>query len=112
MTIPAPVEIESVESGSLAEQAGIKAGDRLVSINRKRVRDVIDLMVYGSDPELRIVVQRGPERISYLLHRERIGRHHWGSGSNRCGCAPAEQMSFLFCPSVAQRTEETALPQG
>lgn len=69
MTIPAPVEIESVESGSLAEQAGIKAGDRLVSINRKRVRDVIDLMVHGSDPELRIVVQRGPERISYLLHR-------------------------------------------
>lgn len=65
----APVDIESVEEKSLAARAGIRAGDRLVSINRRRVRDAIDLMVHGSEPDLRVVVQRGAERISHLIER-------------------------------------------
>lgn len=65
----APVDIESVEEKSLAAQAGIRAGDRLVSINRRRVRDAIDLMVHGSEPDMRVVVQRGAERISHHIER-------------------------------------------
>jgi putative radical SAM enzyme (TIGR03279 family) len=69
MKIPAPVEIESVETDSLAAKAGIRAGDRLVSINRKRVRDAIDLMVHSSEPDMRVVVQRGAERLSHHIER-------------------------------------------
>lgn len=63
------VEIETVEQGSLAEQAGIRPGDRLISVNRRRVRDAIDLLFYGSEPDLRLVVQRGEERTSYHIDR-------------------------------------------
>lgn len=69
MNIVRPVVIEAVQDGSLAGVAGIRSGDRLVSINRKRVKDALDLLVHGSDPELRIVVQRGTERISYHIER-------------------------------------------
>ncbi len=63
------VEIETVEPGSLAEQADIRAGDLLVSVNRRRIRDAIDLLYYGGDPELRLVVERGGERVSYHISR-------------------------------------------
>ncbi|KAF0182929.1 MAG: PDZ domain protein [Nitrospirae bacterium] len=63
------VEIETVEPGSLAEQSGIRAGDRLVSLNRRRVRDAIDLLFYGSEPELRLAIQRGDKQISCYIDR-------------------------------------------
>jgi putative radical SAM enzyme (TIGR03279 family) len=69
ISVCTPVEIEKVIPQSPAAQAGIKAGDRLLSINRKQVRDVIDLMVYGGEPELRIVIQRKKERITCIVRR-------------------------------------------
>jgi len=55
------VEIEEVASGSIGAAAGLLAGDRLVSINGRRIRDSIDLMYYGNEPELDLLVGHGNE---------------------------------------------------
>ena len=46
--------ITEVESGSLAERAGIKSGDELISINGKIIRDVLDYKFYSYDRRLKI----------------------------------------------------------
>ncbi|HTZ19179.1 MAG TPA: DUF512 domain-containing protein [Dissulfurispiraceae bacterium] len=53
------VEIEEVVTGSTAAEAGLRPGDRLVSINGGRIRDAIDLMYFGNDPALEIHANRG-----------------------------------------------------
>jgi putative radical SAM enzyme (TIGR03279 family) len=41
--------IESVEPGSLADSAGLRAGDDVLAINGHRLRDVIDAQFYSAD---------------------------------------------------------------
>lgn len=41
--------IEAVEPGSLADRAGLRAGDDLIAINGHVLRDVIDAQFYGAD---------------------------------------------------------------
>ncbi|MFO0752635.1 MAG: DUF512 domain-containing protein [Thermodesulfovibrionales bacterium] len=60
----AGVEVEQVLRGSLAEKAGVLPGDRLIALNGHRVRDSIDLMFYGSEPEPVFLVGRGGEQLS------------------------------------------------
>ncbi len=55
--------ITEVESGSLAELAGIVAGDELVSINGKPIRDVLDYKFYSYDKRLKIELRRKTVRI-------------------------------------------------
>ncbi|HMK43095.1 MAG TPA: DUF512 domain-containing protein, partial [Dissulfurispiraceae bacterium] len=78
MRSPAGSEIEAVEPDSLADRAGIRPGDRLVSLNRKKVRDSLDLMFYGNEPELKAVVLRRGERLFFLL--DRTSAPHAGIG--------------------------------
>ena len=40
--LPKPALIEAVEAGSIGEELGLEAGDKLLSINGKRPRDLID----------------------------------------------------------------------
>ncbi len=55
--------ITEVESGSLAERAGIVAGDELVSINGKPIRDVLDYKFYSYDKHLKVELRRKTVRI-------------------------------------------------
>lgn len=52
------VEIESVQPGSLAEHAGLREGDVIVSMNGSPVRDVIDFMFHRATEELDIEYRR------------------------------------------------------
>lgn len=52
------VIIEEIKEKSPAQKAGLKKGDRILSINGSRIRDFIDLLYYGSDSELKIKVKR------------------------------------------------------
>ncbi len=58
------VEIEQISKGSIAERAGLRPHDYLVSINGHEVRDAIDLMFYGAEPDLKLQVKRGKEKIT------------------------------------------------
>ncbi len=57
--------IAAVEPGSLGEEAGLQAGDRLVAINGHRLRDVIDVQFYSAEERLELLVERDgrPRRI-------------------------------------------------
>jgi len=55
----APVgHITSVEKGSAAVNLGIRAGDRLLSINGHPCQDVIDVQFYGAEDWLEIKIER------------------------------------------------------
>jgi S1-C subfamily serine protease len=64
------VQVKRVEQGSRAAQAGLVAGDLLVSINRRSVRTVDDLQreLSGSGNQLLIQLQRG-RSMFYLVLR-------------------------------------------
>ncbi|NOY64697.1 MAG: DUF512 domain-containing protein [Nitrospirae bacterium] len=50
--------VDYVIKGSHAERAGIQSGDVILSINRRKVRDVIDLMYYCHEEVLDIRIRR------------------------------------------------------
>ena len=59
------VEIESISRGSIAARAGLLAGDRLVAVNGHEIRDVIDLMFYANEPDLKFRVIRNDNRMTF-----------------------------------------------
>ncbi|MBI4552630.1 MAG: DUF512 domain-containing protein [Candidatus Latescibacteria bacterium] len=52
------MRIQSVEPESLAEQAGLRSGDRLMKINGARVRDSLDYQYWSCDSDLALDVLR------------------------------------------------------
>ena len=70
MKRPAGGQVAHVRSGSIADSAGIRAGDRLLSINGHTLRDVIDFRFFGADETLRLVLERSTGR-SQTLHLSR-----------------------------------------
>lgn len=50
--------IERVDSGSLAEELGLEAGDRLLAINDQPLRDIIDYHYFAADDELVFLVEK------------------------------------------------------
>lgn len=51
--------ISNVRRHSLAEQAGIKAGEKLCSINGTEVKDIIELSFYAADSEAVLEIEDG-----------------------------------------------------
>ena len=50
--------IKSVEPGSIAEEMGIEAGDKLLSINDNRIEDVFDYHFYVNDEEIVLLIEK------------------------------------------------------
>jgi putative radical SAM enzyme (TIGR03279 family) len=61
--------ITAVEPGSLGEEIGLQAGDRLVAINDHPLRDIIDVQFYGAEEVLSLLVERDGE--PWLIEVER-----------------------------------------
>ena len=59
-----PLTVHSVAVGSQAEAGGIRAGDRLVEVDGRKVRDAIDWQFYSAEEAFDCVFQRVRERIS------------------------------------------------
>ena len=51
-------KIYMVEPGSIAEEAGIEAGDILLSINEKDIKDIFDLRYYQAAEELLLEIEK------------------------------------------------------
>jgi len=64
------LEIESVDAGSPAAIAGLRKGDKLISINSSPLRDVIDFMFNIGSEELEIEFMRNTEKNSTLITME------------------------------------------
>ena len=62
--------IAEVEPGSLGEQAGLRPGDKLLTINDFPLRDIIDVQFYAAEEMLELLVSRGGERWRIELERQ------------------------------------------
>lgn len=70
MSISSGGTVASVETGSLAEAAGLRLGDHIASINGHALHDVIDYRFYAAEEDLELKVLRG--RVSpFLVHLNR-----------------------------------------
>lgn len=48
------VQIMSVVSGSPADKAGIRPGEKLTAINQNQIEDILDYQFYMTDKKLKI----------------------------------------------------------
>ncbi len=62
------VIINSVEQGSVAEKAGIAAGDVLVSINGNEINDVLDYRFWLADGTVTLGLTRNGKPFSTVIH--------------------------------------------
>jgi putative radical SAM enzyme (TIGR03279 family) len=62
--------IARVVPGSLAEAAGLRPGDVLLSINGHILRDVIDYRFYSAEEFLELVVERNGAPLTLTIERE------------------------------------------
>jgi len=105
MTIPASVSVAEqppgvriihVEEGSLAEEAGIKPGEKLLHINGKGIRDTVDFFFYGSEDRLKLELQDEAGVARTVRIRKDSPEQHLGIEvdqftTQNCGC------NCVFC---------------
>lgn len=63
-------KIISVMPESLGEELGLKPGDKLLAMNGKPVRDVIDYMYYEAASELSLLVESDGEEVLFEIEKE------------------------------------------
>lgn len=62
--------VKCVEAGSIAEEMGIEAGDKLISINDHTIEDVFDYHFYVNDEEIVLLVEK-PDGEEWELEIEK-----------------------------------------
>ncbi|GFP34338.1 hypothetical protein HKBW3S43_00131 [Candidatus Hakubella thermalkaliphila] len=62
--------VRKVARGSVAERWGIRPGDRLLSLNGNRLRDVFDYQLLIQEPELELLMQRDGNLITLHILKE------------------------------------------
>lgn len=62
--------IKSVEPDSIAEELGVEAGDKLISINDHEIEDVFDYHYYVNDEELVVLIEK-PDGEEWELEIEK-----------------------------------------
>jgi putative radical SAM enzyme (TIGR03279 family) len=93
---PAGVKVLHVQEGSLAEKAGIRAGDRLISFNGKGIRDTVDYFFYGTARRLDIGMETADgtptrKRITKPWPEADLGMEVEQFKTQACGC------NCVFC---------------
>jgi len=68
--LPQPAVVATVEPGSIGEELGFQPGDRLLGINGRRPRDLIDLQLLVGEEELVLEVQ-DPDGTVHTLELEK-----------------------------------------
>jgi len=63
------VRVLRVRPGSPAAGAGLRAGDRVVRVNGRALRDLIDFHLQAAEPRLRVEVERDGGTVAVVLDR-------------------------------------------
>lgn len=63
------VKIQSVIAGSISDRAGIRGGDKLLTINGSSIRDVLDYRFYLTDTSVRLELERDGEAYGVVLNK-------------------------------------------
>lgn len=64
------IKVNNIAPDSTAHFAGIREGDRIISINRHTIKDPIDLMFYGDSEILNFVILRDGKTININVFRD------------------------------------------
>lgn len=59
-----------IEKGSIADELGVKPGDRLLSINGQEIEDIFDYQYYSEDEELLLLIEK-PDGEQWELEIEK-----------------------------------------
>ena len=115
----ADTTIEYVESGSLAEEAGIVAGDKLLTINGSDFSDLLEYRYLISEPEVTLEVEKADgtieiitiesdyEDIGLCFHDELIGDAM--SCTNKCIFCFIDQLPEGMRETVYFKDDDTRL---
>lgn len=68
--------VVSLRPGGFGEELGLRAGDRLLSLNGHALRDVIDVRFYGAEEEVEVTAEREGAIVS--LRGRRAYDQPWG----------------------------------
>lgn len=64
------VEIKHIQSKSIAEELGLKPGDRVVSVNGKAIGDALDYRFYITHEEIELVVQQAEGQVVFEIEKD------------------------------------------
>ncbi len=64
------VKIESIDPGSIAEEMGLQAGDRLRRINGERVSDILDFRFLITEDEVELEIERDGQLLVFEVEKE------------------------------------------
>ena len=104
-----PIAIESVTPHTPAARAGIRAGDRLLSINGNVIRDVLDYRFYMIDTHLSVEVLRGEETLRFSIRKpeyDELGLEFEDYLMDRQHCC-ANKCVFCFVDQLPKGMRET-----
>ena len=62
--------LEHVALGSLGAELGLRAGDRVLKVNNRPLRDILDFQFYASEEEVLLEVERDDELLLYEVERD------------------------------------------
>ena len=90
--LPPGVRIAHVMPGSLGERAGIRVGEKLVSINGRPIRDTVDFYFHGADDRLTIAMEDPagtPRKVQIRKEtpEDSLGLEVEQFTTQHCGCA-------------------------
>lgn len=72
MREPAPGIVSGVRAGSLAELAGVEAGDAVLTVGGRVLRDVVDLQFYQSEREVEVHFRKANGLDEVILFEKEI----------------------------------------
>ena len=70
--------VVALDRGSLADELGLRVGDRIMAINGHPLRDIIDFRYYAAVEHLTLDIERDgvPRAVHLEKHPDEIGRAH------------------------------------
>lgn len=64
------VEIREIQPESIAEELGIEAGDKLVSVNGKPITDALDYRFFITSEEIDLVIEQGGNQLLFEIEKD------------------------------------------